>query len=1118
MIANESPKAAAQVQAELAAAQVLYPAYQAVAATVAAPPAPPAPTGPQGGQQQNNSPPGGSLNIPQQTGPTVTFSANVNADTNTVTATKVTVDPTPTVTPPPPPTPPNPTVTTPTPPPQPPPPGITANTPPHLQELGADQPGTLVSVATLTVAGQIDTNALASAGWAVPGGAPSTFFQKDFPHGTASLDISNSTLTYSLNLADPSVAALQPNQTLQDSVTVPVQGGPSTTVDFTIDGVTHPTGQDASASVSESLPTHATQIILHPQATDPISSHLTYEAENLQGSAANSTAHGTLVQNPDGSFTYAPNTGFYGTDTITFKAHDGPFLTSDDFTVTVNVSLAAPNDTAAAQVDVNHGVVTGNLLAGDPNQDVLTVTDVINDAGTDGTFTVVGTYGELVVQSDGSYTYTLAATPAEQAALFSLGSGHFANDIFLYTVSDGQGATAQADLTVAVTGEAPTISIAAITGDNMINAGEANVGFSITGSEAGADGLPIMVTIVDGNGAAVESYNITGAQGGWSVNVTSAQATALADGSYTVTAQVTDQFGNPSTTATQTLEVHETLPTVTIDALALDGDNVINHAEAQGGVTLGGSVTGLAANSTFSITVTDGSFSQTYQATVNAAGTVWTATIPGEDATELQDGTSALAVTAQVTDQFGNTSATATQTFSVEETLPTVTIDALDADGDSVINHTEAQGGVILSGSVTGLAAGAVFLIMATDGSFTKTYSAAVNTAGTGWTATIPSEDATTLQDGVGALAVTAQVTDQFGNTSATATQTFTVEETLPTVTISAFAADGDNVINHSEAQDGVTLSGSVTGLAANSTFDITATDGSFTNTYSATVNAAGTGWTATIPGEDATQLQDGVGALTVTAQVTDQFGNTSATATQTFTVEETLPTVTINAAIGGDNAINHTESQGGVTLGDTVSGLAAGAAFLLTATDGSFTKTYTATVNAAGSGWTATIPSEDATTLQDGVGALSVTAQVTDQFGNTSATATQTFTVEETLPTVTINAAIGGDNAINHAEAQPERRRAERYRERARSGCHVPDRSQRRCVCQDLHSHGERGRERLDGDDPEQRCDHARGRRERADGDRAGHRPVWQHVRNGDTDVHGRRDCADSDDQHHRG
>jgi VCBS repeat-containing protein len=329
IIANESPKAAAQVQAELAAAQVLYPAYQAVAATVAAPPAPPAPTGPQGGQpQQNNSPPNNSLSTAQQTGPTVNATATVGADTGTVTATKLTVDPTPS-TPPPPPAdkpPPNPTVTPPAPPPEPPapPPGIIATTPPHLQELGADQPGTLVSVATLTVTGQIDINALVSAGWAVPAGAPSTFFQKDFAHGTASLDINNSTLTYSLNVVDPSVAALQLNHTLQDSVAVPVQGGPPTTVAFTIDGVAHPTGLNTTASVNENVAANPTQVILHPQATDPISSHLTYTLDTALLVSGSHTSHGTVVSIGDGTFTYTPDAGFYGTDTIHFIARAVP--------------------------------------------------------------------------------------------------------------------------------------------------------------------------------------------------------------------------------------------------------------------------------------------------------------------------------------------------------------------------------------------------------------------------------------------------------------------------------------------------------------------------------------------------------------------------------------------------------------------------------------------------------------------------------------------------------------------------------------------------------------------------------------------------------------------------
>jgi VCBS repeat-containing protein len=660
IIANESPKAAAQVQAELAAAQVLYPVYQAVAATVAAPPAPPAPTGPQGGQQ-NNPPPGGSLNQPQQTGPAVNFSANVNADTAAVTATKVAVDPTPSTPTTPTPTPPNPTVTTPTLPaqPEPPPPGITAITPPHLQELGADQPGTLVSVATLTVTGQIDINALVSAGWAVPAGAPSTFFQKDFAHGTASLDINNSTLTYSLNVVDPSVATLQLNHTLQDSVAVPVQGGPSTTVAFTIDGVAHPTGLNTTASVNENVAANPTQVILHPQATDPISSHLTYEAENLQGSAANSTAHGTLVQNPDGTFTYTPNAGFYGTDKIHFIAKDGQFLASDDFTITVTI-----NPVVAAIVG-GSSVVTGDLLANDtnPNDAIVSVT---LDAAGDNTFTVDGLYGELVVNANGHYTYTLGFTSAERASLVALGDGHSAQDVFTYTISDGT-VSSDANLVVDVTNHVPTISVDAVTADNLINAGEANAGFAITGSETGADGQPVTVSIVDHDGNVVASCTTSASEGGWSVNVSGEQATALADGSYTATADVSDQFGNPATEATQTLAVHETLPTISIAAIA--GDNVINASEANAGFAITGSETG-ADGRPVTVSILDGDGHVVASYTTTASGGNWSVGVTSQQATALAEGS--YTVTADVSDQFGNQSALATRAFTVNQAPPVI--------------------------------------------------------------------------------------------------------------------------------------------------------------------------------------------------------------------------------------------------------------------------------------------------------------------------------------------------------------------------------------------------------------------------------------------------------------
>src|SRR5262249_30320109 len=372
----------------------------------------------------------------------------------------------------------------------------------------------------------------------------------------------------------------------------------------------------------------------------------------------------------------------------------------------------------------------------------------------------------------------------------------------------------------------------------------------------------------------------------WTTSVPKADLThaALPDGSYTVTANVSDAAGNPATPATQTLTVAETPPTVTISAADSDGDNVINYTEAQRGVPLSGTVTGVAPETKFDITATDGSFSHSYQATVNAAGTAWTASMPPGHAKMLADGT--LTVTAQVTDQYGNQSALATQTFTVAETLPTVTINTAAGGGDNVINHTEAQNGETLGGTVTGLAANSTFSITATDGTFSGTHAATVNGTGTGWSATIPSTDATKLADGATALTVTAQGTDQYGNQSALAAQTFRVAQTLPTVTVNATDNDGDGVINHTEAQNGVTLSGTVSGIAAHGTFSITVTDGTFSETYTATVNGDGNGWTATIPSSDATTLADGTAALTVSAQVTDQYGNQSAVATQAFTVD----------------------------------------------------------------------------------------------------------------------------------------------------------------------------------------------------------------------------------------
>src|SRR5262249_25359400 len=293
----------------------------------------------------------------------------------------------------------------------------------------------------------------------------------------------------------------------------------------------------------------------------------------------------------------------------------------------------------------------------------------------------------------------------------------------------------------------------AIAGVNIINAAKANAGFDITGTTSGvANGQTVTLTILDSSGQVKDTYTTMVANNVWSVNVSSPDARSLADGSYTVTAIVSDAPGNQLVQATQTFAVHEMLPTVTISVLASDGDNVINHAEAQAGVTLSGSVTGLAAGATFAISVADGSFTHSYPATVNAKGTGWTATIPPADATTLKDGT--LTVTAQVTDQFGNQSEQATQAFAVDETLPTVTISGISPDtGSSARDRITNVAVVTVSGTTKANSTVKLF----DDG--TQAGTAIADSTGH-WSVTN-----VTLSEGVNDLTATA--TDAAGNVSA---------------------------------------------------------------------------------------------------------------------------------------------------------------------------------------------------------------------------------------------------------------------------------------------------------------------------------------------------------------
>src|SRR5207302_5921912 len=117
------------------------------------------------------------------------------------------------------------------------------------------------------------------------------------------------------------------------------------------------------------------------------------------------------------------------------------------------------------------------------------------------------------------------------------------------------------------------------------------------------------ITILDSSNAVKDTLTSTVTNGTWSVNVTAAQAQALADGSYSIKANVSDAAGNAATTASQAITVDETAPTIAITT-PVAGDNVINKSEAAAGVTISGTATagGAAVNGqTATITIVDGS-------------------------------------------------------------------------------------------------------------------------------------------------------------------------------------------------------------------------------------------------------------------------------------------------------------------------------------------------------------------------------------------------------------------------------------------------------------------------------------------------------------------------------
>ena len=83
------------------------------------------------------------------------------------------------------------------------------------------------------------------------------------------------------------------------------------------------------------------------------------ESDSLTAIIVNGASHGQLTFNSDGSFTYTPHAGFFGTDSFSYKANDGEFDSGEAMvTLTVNPVNDAP---------VAHAGVDQTIACADPS-------------------------------------------------------------------------------------------------------------------------------------------------------------------------------------------------------------------------------------------------------------------------------------------------------------------------------------------------------------------------------------------------------------------------------------------------------------------------------------------------------------------------------------------------------------------------------------------------------------------------------------------------------------------------------------------------------------------------------------------------------------------------------
>jgi VCBS repeat-containing protein len=413
------------------------------------------------------------------------------------------------------------------------------------------------------------------------------------------------------------------------------------------------------------------------------------EGASMTAVLVSGTSHGSLTLNPDGSFIYAPEADFHGSDSFSYRASDGEESSS---VVSVAIAVDAVNDRPMAVDDTFNtnedtalSAAAPGVLANDSDEDGDSLTAILVSGPS---------HGALTLNANGSFSYTPAAN-------------YSGTDAFTYKVSDGSVDSDVLTVTIALA----AVNDVPVSADNQLSTDE-DVSLvlaapGVMGNDTDADADPLAAALMSG-----PSHGTLALNGDGSLSYTPAENY---NGSDSFTYRVSDGTSESNVaTVVITIGAVPDVPTALDNNYSKTGDGalivtapgvLVNDQDADGDPLTAVLVSGPSHGTlTFGA---DGSFSYS-----SAAG------YSGADSFTYQahDGTagSNVATVSIAVDAVNDRPVAAADSYSTDEDTP-LTVGAPGI----LANDSDVDSTTLTAVRVAGPAHGT--LILNADGSFTYT-------------------------------------------------------------------------------------------------------------------------------------------------------------------------------------------------------------------------------------------------------------------------------------------------------------------------------------------------------------------------------------------------------------